>query len=162
MSKNPVDEYLSEKVAVSFGTGFSAGVQGALRPGQLGNRAAKGLVGVGGAAVGAGAVAGATYGAQKLYDAATKARDFRSMLETNPDLAQKHQEDPRIVNQMFSTLRTFNPAFTRDPVVSGSYIRKMVEDPMHAGGVATEALQFRDKTRNQLGEQVTRRVFGAK
>lgn len=167
MSKNPVDEYFSEKTAsqapLPFGGGFFKSFGGTLRQGlnrgQMGESAAKGLLAAGGAALGAGAIAGATHGVQKAYDAATKARDFRSMLESNPDLAQAHGEDPKLVNQMFSTLRTFNPAFTRDPVVAGSYIRKMVSDPMHAGGVATDALQFRDKTKNQLGDQVARTVF---
>lgn len=157
--KNPVETYLNEKTAVSFGTGLSAGLRGSLRPGAVGYRIGRGAVNVGLAATGAGAVAGATYGVQKLYDAATKARDFRSMLDANPDLAQKHEEDPRVFNQMFSTLRTFNPAFTRDPIVAGAYIRRMVDDPMAAGAHAVEALQYRDKVRNTLGEQVSRTVF---
>lgn len=158
MSKNPVEEYLSEKTA-GFGRNFANEVVNAVRPGNLGQLAGRGLVNAGAAAAGAGAVALGTHGAQVLYDAATKARDFRSMLEQNPDLAQKQQEEPKLVNQMFSTLRTFNPAFTRDPVVAGSYVRQMVENPMHAGGIAVEALQYRDKTKNQLGDQVTRAVF---
>lgn len=81
------------------------------------------------------------------------------MLENDPDLKRKHEEEPKLVNRMFTTLRTFNPAFTRDPVVAGSYVRQMVEDPMHAGTMATEALNFRDKTRNQLGDRVTQAAF---
>lgn len=158
MSKNPIEEYLSEKTA-GFAGNFANEVGNALRPGNLGTLAGRGLVGAGMSAVGAGAVAGATHGVQMLYDAATKAKDFRLMLAQDAELAQRQQENPKLVNQMFSTLRTFNPAFTRDPVVAAAYVSKMVGDPMHAGAHAVEALQYRDKTKNELSGQVSRAAF---
>lgn len=161
MSKNPVEEYFSEKTA-GFARNFSSEVGNALRPGNLGTAAGRGVVNAGFAAAGAGAVAAGALGAQKLYDAATKARDFRAMLEADPRLAQMHAEDPRRVNQMFSTLRTFNPSFTRDPIVASHYVHQMTEDPVHAGAMATEALNFREKAQNPLAGQVTKAVFHAK
>jgi hypothetical protein len=162
--KNPIEEYFAEKTAGLFWQGIGEGArQGFGTPGrrgfELGKRMISGAGGAAAAAAGAGAVAGGVFGAQKLYDAATKARDFRAMLAADPRVAHMHQEDPRRVNQMFSTLRTMNPAFTRDPVVASSYVHKMVEDPSLAGGVAVDALQFRDKTKSPLADQVTRAAF---
>lgn len=167
--KNPVEAYLSEKTATQLPLGgkggffrsFGGTVREGLNPTALGSNMGKGLLAAGGAAAGAGAVAGATHLVQKAYDAATKARDFRMMLDSDPDLARMQQEDPKSVNQMFSTLRTFNAAFTRDPVVAASYVRQMVTDPMHAGSMAVDALNYRDKTKNQLGDRVTQAVFKA-
>ena len=113
---------------------------------QVGERGIQGAAAVGGGLL----AAGAGVAAQKLYDAATKARDFRSMLEANPDLAQHHEEQPRLFNQMFSTLRTFNPSFSKDPLVAGNYMRQMMEDPVHAGGKVVETLDYRDKMRSPL------------
>lgn len=161
-SKNPVEEYLTEKTA-GFGASLYGGAKGvaqdAFKPEHLGSSAMRGLIGTGMAAAGAGTVALGIHGGQKLYDAATKARDFRAMLQADPRIAQMHEENPQRVNQMFSTLRTFNPQFTRDPIVASSYVHKMVEDPMHAGGVAVEALNFRDKMKNPLTDNVTRVAF---
>lgn len=161
---NPVEEYLTEKSAaqVSMPWGGGSFIQN-LRRGLTGGGAAslgedvgKGLRTGGLAMAGALGVAGAGLAIQKVYDAATKARDFRTMLENNPDLAEKHKESPRLFNQMFSTLRTFNPAFSRDPVVAGSYMRQMVDDPMHAGTAVVEALGHRDKMKNPFVDRVLR------
>lgn len=150
---NPIETYLSEKKAEKTAGPFLQG----LREGVSGGGAAEfgktiGSKGLSGAlTVGGGlAAAGAGVAAQKLYDAATKARDFRSMLEANPDLAQHHEEQPRLFNQMFSTLRTFNPSFSKDPLVAGNYMRQMMEDPVHAGGKVVETLDYRDKMRSPL------------
>jgi hypothetical protein len=142
---SPVDAFLAAKTA-GFGEAFKASGNG-LR-GRIGGA----LLGAGAsAAVGIG-VAGAGLAAQKIYDAATKGRDFRRLLEVNPDLADHHAEDPRAFNQLFSSLRTFNPAFSRDPLVAGSYMRRMLDSPMMAGGVLTDALAMRDRVPHPMGE----------
>ena len=109
---NPIEAYLQEKRA-GFGGDFVGGLG---RPfgGGAGFASTLGSGLSGAAAMGlAGATIAATgKGVQKLYDAATKSRDFKNMLEANPDLAEHHAENPQRFNQMFSTLRTFNPAFT--------------------------------------------------
>ena len=159
--KNPVAEYLTTKqagfgsAARGFGQGFaeqatSKGFGGATANAAMGAGIGMGLTGI--AALG-------TMAATKLYDAATKARDFRVMLENNADLAEKHKENPRQFNQMFSTLRNMNPEFSRDPLVAGSYMRQMVEDPMHAGGKAVEALNFRDKAQSPVSKALLEGVF---
>lgn len=149
--KNPLFAYLGEKQAGRFGD-FSQGLGRSFTAGNLGERAGNAAM----ATVGAAGVAGATAGAKALYGAVTKARDFRSMLAENPDVAAKHEEDPRVVNRMFSTLRTFNPAFTQDPIVAGTYMRHMLENPQTAGTHAVEALGHRDKTKSPLGDMALR------
>jgi hypothetical protein len=174
-SDNPISAYLTEKKAGLFGAlgqGIGRGVGANIPVGQampvdrfstmrlmwgIGEGVGSTLKGV----LGAGAVGLAALGVQKAFDAATKSRDFKSMLAANPDLAEKHQENPQLFNQMFSTLRTFNPAFSRDPVVAGAYMRQMVEDPAHAGMTAVEALGHRDKLRNPIAEHVTRTALGS-
>ena len=94
--------------------------------------AAHGLVGAAGAGVG--------LGAMKLFQAATKARDFRQMLEYNPDLAQHHEADPKMFNQMYTSLRRMNPTYAADPIVAGTFMRQMAENPNHAGDMLTTAL----------------------
>jgi len=79
----------------------------------------------------------AIMGAQKVYNAATAMRDFKGMMEWNEDL---RDEDPRVVNQSFKTLRRFAPDFSKDPLVSGSFVRRMVHAPQGAGGIIQEAV----------------------
>lgn len=154
--KNPLASYLSEKTAAPGD--FMSGVASKMAPKQLGRSVGGALVGAGAA----GAVGLAGLAAQKIMDAATKARDFRQMLSYDAQLAQRHAEEPQLVNQMFSTLRAFNPAFTKDPVVAGSYLHQMLDNPEQAGSVATEALTHRDKARPQIpmGDMMLRSALG--
>lgn len=152
--KNAVASYLEEKLAVRFGAGLTAGLHRPLQPGRLGNTIGKGVAGAGIAAAGAAAAALASMGASKLYDAATKTRDFNSMIQYDPELAALHQENPHRVNQMFSTLRMFNPDFTRDPVVASQYVKSMAEDPAHAGETAVRTLENVGKVRPMIGANV--------
>lgn len=183
--KNPLEEYLKEKTAadpwreaaefakglgpnnknlqdIARHIGNSQARQAAssvLRPsigqqfmGAAGNAAM--------AAAGAGAVTLAGMAAQKLYDAATKAQDFKAMLSFDAGLAAKHQEDPRLVNQMFSTLRTFNPSFTKDPAVASSLVARMVDSPGGVSGMMGEVLPLRDKMRGQIGPAMMQSALG--
>ncbi len=125
---NPVEEFLIEKKALNLG-----GMAQAAKP--YGKRVAEGvgmgaLTGLGGAAF-----AGLTIGASKLYDAATKTRDFNNMLEANPDLLGHHQQDPAGFNRMFSALRTMAPEMTKEPLVAGAFMRRGMEDPMETRGM---------------------------
>lgn len=106
-------------------------------------------IGAGVAALGVGA---ATAAVQKIHDALTKRRDFRSMLEHNPHLQEAQTQDPKRFNQLYSTLRTFNPEFSADPIVAGTYMDRMWQNPAGAGAIATEALQARDKIPHPVQE----------
>jgi hypothetical protein len=138
MSKNPVEEFLAVKektagMGSSFTNAFSK------LPQHMGHAAA--------GAVAAGAVglagAGISAAAGKIFDAATKGHDFRSMMQANEDLHPHYEADPKKFNLMFNTLRTMNPEYSKDPLVAGSFIRRMIESPMGIGGIAGEALQHR-------------------
>ena len=140
---NPLDEFLEdfgpkEKTAINWAGAQDMAVRGLSGVG-------KGLAQGAGAAAAAGAVGAVGLAASKIFGAATKARDFRQMLSYNPDLQEHHDRDPRMFNQMFSTLRTMNPQFSSDPIVAGSYMRRMSENPMTAGGIAVESVGHRDK-----------------
>jgi len=86
------------------------------------------------AGVGAAAFAGLVGAAGKLYDAATKTRDFQSMLEANPDLHEHLQSDPAGFNRMFTSLRRFSPEFTKEPVVAGTLMRQAMNGAIEERG----------------------------
>jgi len=152
MAKNPVEVFLQEKKAFNLGQfGPTAKSYGKQVGGALATGAA---TGIGGAAF-----AGLTLGAAKLYDAATKTRDFNNMLEANPDLQHQHQADPVGFNRMFSALRTMAPHFTKEPLVAGTYMRNAMErDPGQQGGVAVQAL--RDSGPGQRPGPLTEAALG--
>lgn len=84
-----------------------------------------------GPAIGIGAV-GAAVGslhdlAGSAWNAITKGRDFRSMLENDEDLQQRHAQNPKSVNNAFSMVRRFNPEFSKDPLVAAGFVRNILE-----------------------------------
>jgi hypothetical protein len=110
--------------------------------GHLGRSLAAGA----GAGVAGAAIAGAGVAASKIYDAMTKVRDFRGMLGSsfNADLTPMYRQRPREFNEAFSSLRSMNPAFSKDPMVAGNYMRRiMVMRPEDAGGALLESLSHR-------------------
>ena len=161
---NPLEEFLAEKHAAAqtsfpfMNGGFVDAVRrhGAKMPDMIG----KGLVGAGASALVGGAVLGGSIAAKKLFDAATKGRDFRKMMEFNPDLASEHEKDPKTFNQLFSSLRTINPSFSKDPIISGTYMRRMVGSPA-AGGVLTDAASMSEKAPATFLDQLQRRALGS-
>lgn len=126
---NPVDEFLLEKRALNLSgiTNAAKGIAGS-RVGRAGATA----VGMG---LGAAAFGGLAMGANKAYLAATKTRDFNSMMEANPDLHEHSKQDPAGFNRMFTSLRTFAPEFTKEPMVAGAYMRRAMESPVENRGM---------------------------
>jgi hypothetical protein len=116
MAKNPVEEFLLEKRALNLSGALQKAAPVARRVGETAGNAAL-------AGAGAAAFAGLTGAAGKLYMAATKSRDFKNMLEANPDLHEHLEQDPAGFNRLFTSLRTFAPDFTQDPLVAGTYMR---------------------------------------
>lgn len=160
---DPVGEFLAEKRAATqmrfpfAGGGVAEAVQrhGAQMPEMFG----RAIAGAGATAAVGATVAGVSIAARKLYDAATKGRDFRKMIEFNPDLASEHEKDPKTFNQLFSSLRTVNPSFSSDPIIAGTYMRRMVGSPT-AGGVLTDAVSMRGDVPPSFGETLQRHVMG--
>jgi hypothetical protein len=155
MASNPLSEYLSVKTAAGPGD-FMQGLSKKMNMRNAGGALGGALMGAGAA----GAIGVAGFAAQKLVDAATKAHDFRQMLAFDANLAAKHEEDPRLVNQMFSTLRTFNPSFTKDPAVASSLVARMVDTPGGVSGMMGEVLPLRDKMRGQVGPVIMQGALG--
>lgn len=134
---NPAEDFLKEKKAFGLGalTGAAKATGRAMSPAAraFGTAAATGA--------GAAAFMGLAGGAHKLYAAATKTRDFRAMLEANPDLHQHQKADPAGFNRMYSSLRTLAPEFAAEPMVAGYYMRQGMEGLMEGrGGVAVQAM----------------------
>ena len=144
---NPLEDYLQTKTAsqMSFGgmggigEGLVRGAKAAFKPEVVGGAVA-------GAAV-AGAGAGLVAAASKVMSAITKKKDFEAMLESAPDLRDFHTENPEQFNRHYSSFRSMNPTFAKDPVVSASYMRQMSEYPATAGSVIVQSLQALPKGR---------------
>ena len=63
-------------------------------------------------------VAGDAY--QSIKSSINKARNYKGMLDQNPDLAQ---QDSKKVQRAFDTLHKFNPSYASDPSVAGQYVK---------------------------------------
>lgn len=125
---NPLDEYFMEKDAFNFGAAAQQAGQAA--KGFAGSDVAKGIA----TSVGAMALMGAGVpAAHKIWSAVTRRGDFKEMMETNPDLREVQQEDPRFFNNAYNSLRKVNPTFGRDPIIAGSYMKKMMANKDAAG-----------------------------
>jgi len=134
---NPLEEFLMEKKA--FGLGALSGA--ARTTGKALGPTARAFGTAAAAGAGAAAFAGLAGGAGKLFAAATKTRDFRAMLDANPDLQQHHRTDPAGFNRMYSSLRTLAPEFAAEPLVAGHYMRQGMEGLTEGrGGVVVRAM----------------------
>lgn len=137
---NPFEKYLQtkeaqRKTAGPLGRFAQAAGQGAKRvmePSELGRVGAQAAI-VGGAGL-------LTAGAHKAYLAITKKRDFDNVLKYNPDLVEHQQANPDMFNQHYSSLRSMNPMFAKDPIVAGSYMRQMSMNPTGAGMALVNSL----------------------
>lgn len=143
-TKNPVEEFLEMKKAASqlslpgMGSGFGDTLRSGAQqlPGLMGNAMVSGAAG----ALTAAGVAGLGAAASHLLGAVTKRHDFRSMLEHNEDLQEHLEADPKRFNQAFTSLRNANPSYAKDPLIAGTYMRRMLENPLSMGGMLTEAM----------------------
>ena len=143
VKNNPAEDFLED-----YGSKEAAFGQQAAAFGQAGAKAfgAAALQGV--AAAGASAlVAGTVMGAQHVYQALTRERDFKKMMEANEDLHVMHQSDPRKFNLAFNSLRSMNADFAKDPFVAGSYMRAAAENPT-GGSMLAERVYFPSQKNN--------------
>ncbi len=82
----------------------------------------------------------------------TKTRNYKRMLSSNPDLKEKPANQ---VQAIFSTLHRFNPDFSGDPVVAGSFVRQHVDlaqGEEGSGAVGLDALKSIVDARKGLNE----------
>lgn len=133
---NPLDEFLMAK-------------KGAAMPSpSMGSVFGKALLSGGAGALATAGIAAAGVAVSKIYDAATKMRDFRAMMGSpfNADLHEHYSSRPHEFNAAYSSLRAVNPDFSKDPMIAGTYMRRMMTfDPASAGGPLIESLQHREK-----------------
>jgi len=134
---NPLEEFFEdygkEKEAAFSWQSMREGAASA--GGTFGNALLTGAATAGAAAL----IGGGVAAAGAIHDAATKNRDFRSMMDINTDLHDHHKQDPKMFNQMYTSLRNANPAFAKDPLIAASYMRKMLDSPAHSGAWIAEA-----------------------
>lgn len=143
---NPVEEFLEEvgeekQAFLGAMKGFGQAMQSGMQSGL-------------GMAAGTAVLAGGAVAASKLYDAATKKRDFNKMMEYNPHLQEAHAQDPKMFNQMYTSLRGMNPSFAKDPLVAGRYMSRMIDEPLAAGGVLAESSGALPSGHNQFFKDV--------
>lgn len=129
-----------EKAAMDWGRMGAAAGNGAMSLGK--GLAVTALGGIGMALAG------------DMYDATrrgiTKTRNYKRMMASNPDLKEK----PAVaVQAIFSTLHRFNPDFSADPIVSGSFVRNHVEMAGEGpGAVGLDSLKSLVDSRKGLNE----------
>jgi hypothetical protein len=116
-------------------------------------RAHSGEIGRGAAtAAGGMALAGVGAAAKKIHDAMAKRQEFKQMMQLDPELHQAHAQDPEFFNAVYTSLRSVNPTFGRDPIVSGAYMRQLMDDKNKAGlMIASSVRQPTPPTRSGLG-----------
>lgn len=115
-----------------------------------------------GSTLAAAAVTGVSIGAQKAYQALTRERDFRAMMEANQDLQEHHQADPKRFNLMFNSLRSMNPEFSADPIIAGSYLQKAMGNPGAAGTMLGEGLGLATRRNpNRFMDTIQQNAAGA-
>jgi len=124
---NPLDEYLAMKKEAGFMDLLGAGARKGVA--SLGEKAVVGggLAGMGMLAAGGAVVVG------KIRESIGKKNDFKQMMQIDPELKGIQSERPAFFNQAYSSLRRMNPQFGSDPIVAGSYMRKMMANPDAAG-----------------------------
>ena len=138
---NPLDDALMAKEAFfrEAATAFK-GMMGGKAVGE----------GLGHTAIGLG-IAGMGAAAMKIKDSISKKRDFKEMLSLNDDLHQEQDQDPKFFNAAYNSLRRTNPEFGRDPIVAGSYMRKMMANPDAAGLTIAQSVKPMTQQRGGLG-----------
>lgn len=122
---------------------------------SLGSAVVQGATG----AAATGLIAGAHVAGMKAYDALTKARDFKTMMNSpfNADLHEHASNRPEHFNAAFTSLRRTNPNLSKDPMIAGTYMRRMMEfGPTAAGSVLVEALNQRSTHPDPLAEAINR------
>lgn len=95
-----------------------------------------------------------------LYDAVrrgiTKGRNYKKMLEANPELKDEAKENPA-VKSSFETLHRFNPEFSADPYIAGQFVNQSVNIGPDLGGMKDLA-QARKNIRDTRSLKTPQRV----
>ena len=98
-------------------------------------------------ALGGAAITGIGLAAKKISDAVAKRREFREMMDLDPELREHQAKDPKIFNAAYSSLRSLNPAFGRDPLVAGAHMKQFMDNPDTAGLMVARTVRPPDAPR---------------
>lgn len=122
----------------------------AMSSGEMGGMLGRGVLsfgaGVAAHAMGGVALALAGDAVDSLRRGITKTRNYKRMLAANPDLRDKPAAE---VQAIFSTLHRFNPDFSGDPLVAGSFVRNHAD---LGAGIGLESLKSLVDSRKGLNE----------
>ncbi len=157
---NPIDEALAAQptfkkeasqlplpgMGGSFLQNVYQGAKSALQPGEIGKQLLTGGL----SALGGAAALAAVPAVKKVYESIERGRDFRQMMQTYPDLDQLRQDKPEFFMQAYNSLRKMNPAFGRDPIIAGSFMRKMVMSPETAGQTLAATMKAPEAPKDQM------------
>ena len=146
---NPVDEYLK---TAGWLSDAALGAKETLSGQFIGRSAAAGGV--------AALAVGGTVAANRIMSAISKKREFESMMQHDPGLADEQSKNSKLFNSHYNSFRAMNPLFAKDPVVSAQYMRQMSEFPGNAGKIIVESLQ--DVPKSNRGLDVGFDANGAK
>lgn len=132
---NPIDEYFEMKKESTFWQGLTAAGDAAAAGRDVRRAGIQAAAAIGAAA--------AIPAGKAIVGALTKRHDYNKMMEHNPDLRDMKSENPKMFNQMYTSLRSANPEYGRDPLIAGSHMRKMMDQPEVSGLALTEAMRAR-------------------
>lgn len=99
------------------------------------------LIGAGGAA-GLGAYNMAASKIQQIRDDLGKAKHYKQMMESNPEIAESGG-DAKMIQNHFNTLYKFNPAYAKDPMVAGAYVSQSMDSARPNLGVLNQMVSAR-------------------
>jgi len=73
-----------------------------------------------------------------VKDSLHKSQAYKTMLEENPHL---HEADPNMTEKAFNTLYRFNPAYARDPLVAGTFVKNVLDQERLDIGTVSNLVQ---------------------
>jgi hypothetical protein len=107
-------------------------------------------IGAGGAALTAGGIGAAmagsmgVHGVDRFVQAVKKGKDYKDMMEANPELARY---DDGELQAAFNTLHKFNPELAGDPLVAGTFVRRVAD----ADAIDHRTVGELARTRKEMG-----------
>ncbi len=99
-----------------------------------------------------------------LYDAVrrslTKGRNFKRIMDANPDLASKY--DRKALTNSFSTFHRYAPEFTADPLLGGTILGAMAETPGNELTMIKTLIDSRKSLLEAKSKQFSLKIPGGK
>jgi hypothetical protein len=163
---NPLDEYLEKRAFFGgLGRAVKSFAQGAAGQGTRKNvvqqfgmagrdALKKGISEAGSGAMQATGIAAVGLGlaaVNKMVGARQVKQDFREMMDLHPDLAQAQAQDPKRFNAAYKGLRQLNPTYAGNPLVAGTMMQRMMDNPEGAGAVLAGSFKQPDAPRPGSG-----------